>query len=135
MKRTSVCRATLLDSNDPIERGDHEPTPTLKSAAIAGACQRASLAVVGAATARYLLQLPARVGRLGRMLKLINQRLNISVPPDNKNSGQSLAALIAEKGNPVADVTYPGGQVGPQAREAGCWRLTSRSAGTIFPLG
>jgi putative spermidine/putrescine transport system substrate-binding protein len=32
----------------------------------------------------------------GGMLRLINQRLNIAVPPDNKNSGQSLAALIAE---------------------------------------
>jgi putative spermidine/putrescine transport system substrate-binding protein len=55
----------------------------------------------------------------GGMLKLVNQRLGIAVPPDNKNSGQSLAALIAEKANPVADVTYLGGQVGPQAREAG----------------
>jgi putative spermidine/putrescine transport system substrate-binding protein len=55
----------------------------------------------------------------GGMLRLVNQRLNIAVPPDNKNSGQSLAALIAEKANPVADFTYLGGQVGPQAREAG----------------
>jgi putative spermidine/putrescine transport system substrate-binding protein len=54
----------------------------------------------------------------GGMLKLVNQRLGISVPPDNKNSGQALAALIAEKTNPVADVTYLGGQVGPQARAA-----------------
>ena len=29
----------------------------------------------------------------GGMLRLVNQRLNIAVPPDNKNSGQSLAAL------------------------------------------
>src|SRR5215831_16907889 len=55
----------------------------------------------------------------GGMLRLINQKLSIAVPPDNKNSGQSLAALIAEKANPVADVVYLGGQVGPQAREAG----------------
>src|SRR5262245_22783202 len=55
----------------------------------------------------------------GGMLRLINQKLAIAVPPDNKNSGQSLAALIAEKANPVADVVYLGGQVGPQAREAG----------------
>jgi putative spermidine/putrescine transport system substrate-binding protein len=55
----------------------------------------------------------------GGMLKLIGQRLNIAVPPDNKNSGQTLAALIAEKANPVADIAYFGGQFGPQAREAG----------------
>ena len=45
--------------------------------------------------------------------------MNIQVPPDNKNSGQSLAALIAERAKPVADVVYLGGQVGPQAKAAG----------------
>ena len=55
----------------------------------------------------------------GGMLQLVNQRLAIQVPPDNKNSGQSLAALIAEKAKPVADVVYLGGQVGPQAKAAG----------------
>jgi putative spermidine/putrescine transport system substrate-binding protein len=54
----------------------------------------------------------------GGMLKLVSQKLNISVPPDNKNSGQTLAALIAEKANPVADIAYFGGQFGPQARAA-----------------
>jgi len=54
----------------------------------------------------------------GGMLKLVGQKLNIQVPPDNKNSGQSLAALVAEKAKPVADVVYLGGQVGPQARAA-----------------
>jgi putative spermidine/putrescine transport system substrate-binding protein len=52
------------------------------------------------------------------MLKLVSQKLSISVPPDNKNSGQTLAALIAEKANPVADIAYFGGQFGPQARAA-----------------
>jgi putative spermidine/putrescine transport system substrate-binding protein len=55
----------------------------------------------------------------GGMLRLIGQRLNIQVPPDNKNSGQALAALIAERARPVADVVYLGGQVGPQAQAAG----------------
>jgi len=55
----------------------------------------------------------------GGMLRLVGQRLNIQVPPDNKNSGQSLAALIAERAKPVADVVYLGGQVGPQAKAAG----------------
>ncbi len=52
----------------------------------------------------------------GGMLRNIGQKLNIQVPPDNKNSGQALAALVAEKAKPVADVVYLGGQVGPQAR-------------------
>ena len=54
----------------------------------------------------------------GGMLRLVGQRLSIQVPPDNKNSGQSLAALVAEKAKPVADVVYLGGQVGPQAKAA-----------------
>jgi putative spermidine/putrescine transport system substrate-binding protein len=54
----------------------------------------------------------------GGMLRNIGQKLNIQVPPDNKNSGQALAALVAEKAKPVADVVYLGGQVGPQARAA-----------------
>ncbi len=54
----------------------------------------------------------------GGMLKLVGQSTGIVVPPDNKNSGQSLAALIAERAKPVADVVYLGGQVGPQARAA-----------------
>jgi len=61
---------------------------------------------------------PPEWANWGGMLKLINQQLGIAVPGDNKNSGQSLAALIAEKANPVADVVYLGGQVGPQARAA-----------------
>lgn len=49
----------------------------------------------------------------------MRSRLGITVPPDNKNSGQALAALIAEKNKPVADFVYLGGQVGPQAQAAG----------------
>ncbi|MDD2872542.1 MAG: extracellular solute-binding protein [Azoarcus sp.] len=55
----------------------------------------------------------------GSQLKAINARLGIQVPPDNKNSGQSIAALIAEKANPVADVVYLGGIAADPARDAG----------------
>jgi putative spermidine/putrescine transport system substrate-binding protein len=52
-------------------------------------------------------------------LKAIQASLGIAVPADNKNSGQALAALIAEKANPVADVTYLGAQFGIMAKDAG----------------
>jgi putative spermidine/putrescine transport system substrate-binding protein len=55
----------------------------------------------------------------GSQLKAIQARLGIQVPPDNKNSGQALAALIAEKANPVADVTYLGGITSGPAKDAG----------------
>lgn len=54
----------------------------------------------------------------GAQLKAIEARLGISVPPDNKNSGQSIAALMAEKASPVADVTYLGGIAADAAKAA-----------------
>jgi putative spermidine/putrescine transport system substrate-binding protein len=38
-------------------------------------------------------------------MKAIKAKTGVTVPPDNKNSGQSLAQLVAEKASPVADVT------------------------------
>ncbi|PWC40340.1 ABC transporter substrate-binding protein [Azospirillum sp. TSO22-1] len=52
-------------------------------------------------------------------LKAIKDDLGITVPFDNKNSGQSLSAMLAEKDRPVADVVYLGGPVGIQAKAAG----------------
>lgn len=52
-------------------------------------------------------------------LRAIRDSLGIAVPHDNKNSGQALAALIAERARPVADVVYLGGNFGPRAVEAG----------------
>lgn len=54
----------------------------------------------------------------GSQLKAIKSELNIQMPPDNKNSGQSIAALIAEKANPVADVVYLGGIASDAAMSA-----------------
>jgi putative spermidine/putrescine transport system substrate-binding protein len=55
----------------------------------------------------------------GSQLKAIQERIGIQVPPDNKNSGQAIAALIAEKAKPVADVTYLGGISADPAKDAG----------------
>lgn len=55
----------------------------------------------------------------GSQLKVINKRLGIEVPSDNKNSGQAIAAMIAEKASPVADVVYLGGIAADPARDAG----------------
>jgi len=52
-------------------------------------------------------------------LKAIKDDLGIAVPFDNKNSGQALAAMIAEKDKPVADVVYLGGPAGIQTKAAG----------------
>jgi putative spermidine/putrescine transport system substrate-binding protein len=52
-------------------------------------------------------------------LKSIKAKTGITVPPDNRNSGQSLAQLVAEKASPVADITYLGVTFGIQAKKEG----------------
>jgi putative spermidine/putrescine transport system substrate-binding protein len=55
----------------------------------------------------------------GTQLRMIKEKTGITVPQDNKNSGQSLAQLVAEKASPVADVTYLGVTFGIQAKKEG----------------
>src|SRR5205807_1353546 len=42
------------------------------------------------------------------MLKAIKTDLGYDIPHDNKNSGQALAEILAEKSNPVGDIGYFG---------------------------
>ncbi|MEQ8710697.1 MAG: ABC transporter substrate-binding protein [Rhodospirillales bacterium] len=53
------------------------------------------------------------------MLKAIDQKLGIKMPHDNKNSGQTLSQLLAEKASPVADVAYYGVTFGIKAGNEG----------------
>lgn len=55
----------------------------------------------------------------GSQIRAIKAKTGITVPPDNKNSGQSLAQLVAEKARPVADVTYLGVTFAIQAQKDG----------------
>lgn len=52
-------------------------------------------------------------------LKAIRDKTGISMPADNKNSGQAIAQLIAEKNSPVADVVYLGVSSAFQAKDKG----------------
>jgi putative spermidine/putrescine transport system substrate-binding protein len=49
---------------------------------------------------------PPQWADFATMLKSIKADLGYDIPFDNKNSGQALSQVIAEKGNPVADVYY-----------------------------
>jgi putative spermidine/putrescine transport system substrate-binding protein len=53
------------------------------------------------------------------MLKSIKADLGLEVPHDNKNSGQTLSTLIADKARPVADIAYYGVTFGIKAKESG----------------
>lgn len=66
-------------------------------------------------------------------IKAIQEATGITVPHDNKNSGQAIAAALAEKGNPVADVLYLGGQVGIQAKELGLTQAYKPIGFTAIP--
>ena len=51
-------------------------------------------------------------------LKAIAKDTGVQIPLDNKNSGQALAQIVAEKASPVADVAYLGVTFGIQAEKA-----------------
>lgn len=87
----------------------------------------AKLAVIGAGMMVSVAQAadaicyncPPEWANWGGQLKQIKRELGISVPMDNKNSGQSLSQLVAEKNNPVADVVYYGVSFGINAKKKG----------------
>jgi putative spermidine/putrescine transport system substrate-binding protein len=53
------------------------------------------------------------------MLKAIKADLGYDIPHDNKNSGQALSQLLAERNNPVADIGYFGVNFGIKAKSEG----------------
>ena len=94
----------------------------LKSFVVAIALAASALGTMPAAQAQQraiCYNCPPQWADWGSQLKAIKARLGIEVPPDTKNSGPSVAALIAEKANPVADVTYVGGIIADPAKDAG----------------
>jgi len=91
---------------------------TLVSAALAAAALF-TVATAAAQQRAICYNCPPEWADWGSQLKAIQARLGIAVPADNKNSGQTLSALIAEKSRPVADVAYFGGTFGEPARSAG----------------
>ena len=94
----------------------------LKHLAFAAALGLAALGNVTEAAAQQravCYNCPPEWADWGSQLKAIQAKLGIQMPPDNKNSGQAIAALIAEKANPVADVTYLGGIAADPAKDAG----------------
>ena len=79
----------------------------------------ATLSSVAVAQTAICYNCPPEWADWGTQLKVIKEKTGISVPPDNKNSGQTLAQLVAEKANPVADVAYYGVTFGIQAKKEG----------------
>jgi putative spermidine/putrescine transport system substrate-binding protein len=68
-------------------------------------------------------------------LRALKEKTGITVPPDNKNSGQTLSQLVAEKANPVADVAYYGVTFGIQAKKEGVTAAYKPAAWAEIPDG
>jgi putative spermidine/putrescine transport system substrate-binding protein len=79
----------------------------------------AFVATAAAAQTAICYNCPPEWADWASQLKAIKENTGISVPPDNKNSGQTLAQLITEKNSPVADVAYMGVSFGIQAAKDG----------------
>lgn len=87
------------------------------SLCLAGALALSAPAPAQAATA-ICYNCPPVWADWGTQLKAIAKDTGIVVPQDNKNSGQALAQLTAEKARPVADVVYLGVTFGIQAAQS-----------------
>lgn len=109
-------------------------TTTLQRLARIGVLAAAGLAAGGAwAQTAICYNCPTEWADWGTQLRAIKAKTGITVPADNKNSGQSLAQLVAEKASPVADVTYLGVTFAIQAQKDGVVAPTSRPTGRTFP--
>jgi putative spermidine/putrescine transport system substrate-binding protein len=62
---------------------------------------------------------PPQWADFASMLKAIKSDLGYDIPFDNKNSGQALSQIIAEKSNPVAAIVYYGVNFGMKAKAQG----------------
>ena len=95
-------------------------TTTLQRLARIGVLAAAGLAAGGAwAQTAICYNCPTEWADWGTQLRAIKAKTGITVPADNKNSGQALAQLVAEKARPVADVTYLGVTFAIQAQKDG----------------
>ena len=82
-------------------------------------CAGAFVAHAAVAQTAICYNCPPEWADWASQLKSIKAKTGITVPPDNKNSGQALAQLVAEKASPVADITYLGVTFGIQAKKEG----------------
>ncbi|OUL98648.1 ABC transporter substrate-binding protein [Variovorax sp. JS1663] len=71
----------------------------------------------------------------GTQLRAIKAKTGVTVPADNKNSGQALAQLVAEKASPVADMTYLGVTFAIQAQKDGVVEPYKPAAWNDIPAG
>jgi len=92
------------------------PSRFLKAAAVAFGLLASASAMAQTA---ICYNCPPEWADWASQLRAIKDKTGVTVPPDNKNSGQTLAQLVAEKASPVADMAYYGVTFGIQAKKEG----------------
>ena len=106
---------------------------TLVSVVIMGGGALVSGAVMAQTVICY--NCPPEWADWGTQAKTIKAQTGITVPPDNKNSGQSLAQITAERASPVADVVYWGPTFAIQAQKDGLTATYQPAAWKDIPDG
>ena len=91
----------------------------LKSALLGAALMVSAGTTITQAADAICYNCPPQWADWATQLKTIKENLGYDIPHDNKNSGQTLSQLLAEKESPVADVAYYGVSFGIQAGEKG----------------
>jgi putative spermidine/putrescine transport system substrate-binding protein len=99
---------------------DQHQGNTMKKSTIASLCLASAVLLSSQAQAASAIcyNCPPEWADWGTQLKAIAKDTGIVVPQDNKNSGQALAQIVAEKAQPVADVVYLGITFGIQAAKS-----------------
>lgn len=82
---------------------------------VAAAALATALAAPAFAEDAVCYNCPPQWADWASMLEAIEENLGITMPHDNKNSGQTLSQLLAERQSPVADVAYYGVTTGIRA--------------------
>ncbi|NNF77549.1 MAG: ABC transporter substrate-binding protein, partial [Rhizobiales bacterium] len=95
--------------------------PLLRNLAAAAFAVTASIGIAAPTLAADAIcyNCPPQWADWATQLKVIKEVLGYDIPHDNKNSGQTLSQLLAEKDSPVADVAYYGVSFGIAAKEKG----------------
>ena len=110
--------------------------PLLTRALVAAALLNGAVfSTAAAAQTAICYNCPTEWADWGSQLKAIKARTGISIPADNKNSGQTLAQLVAEKASPVADIAYYGVTFGVQARKDGVTAAYQPAGWNEIPVG
>src|SRR5215469_9543508 len=114
----SIVAALSCGANKNHESGE-EPMKTLALLASVVALALSATSRSASAADVICYNCPPQWADWASMLKAIKNDLGLDIPYDNKNSGQALSQLLAEKNNPVADIGYFGVNFGIKGKEEG----------------